>query len=75
MYHIYIYIWKTEYNYGGLKKRATFDELITYIETEPNTIKYPDRTATTMANSFHINYLHSATAYELDNIKERIQNR
>ena len=46
---------KTEYNYGGFKTRATFDELITYIETEPNTIKYLDRTATIMANSFQIN--------------------
>ena len=64
---------KTEYKYGGLKKRATFDELITYIETEPDTIKYPDRTATIMANSFQINYLHSATAYELEYMKERIK--
>ena len=26
-----------------------------------------------MANSFQINYLHSASAYELDNFKARIQ--
>ena len=64
---------KTEYKYGGLKKRATFNELITYIETEPNTIKYPDRTATIMSNSFLNNALHSATAYELDNFEERIK--
>jgi len=64
---------ETEYKYGGLKKRATFDELMNYIETEPNTIKYPDRTATIMANSFLINALHSATAYELDNFQERIK--
>ena len=64
---------KTEYKYGGMRKRPTFDELMNYIETEPNTIKYPDRTATIMANSFQINYLHSATAYELDNFQERIK--
>ena len=36
----------------GLKKKPTLKELITQIDTEPNTIKYPDRAATFVRNSF-----------------------
>lgn len=32
--------------FQGLKKRPTFNEIVGYLETEQQTLKYPDRTAT-----------------------------
>ena len=33
-------------------RKPTYDEVIGYIETGPNTIKYPDRQATFLRKSF-----------------------
>ena len=41
----------------GLKKKPTLNDLADRIENEPNTIKYPDRTATTVRNSFELSQL------------------
>ena len=38
-------------NYNGLKKRESYDDLVRYIETDPNKIKYPDRRATQLEQS------------------------
>ena len=32
--------------FQGLKKRPTFNEIVGYLETEQQILKYPDRTAT-----------------------------
>ena len=37
-----------------LHKRATYEELINFIETDPYKIKYPNREATFLRNSFSI---------------------
>ena len=36
--------------YDGLKKRPTFNEIIGYIETDQQKMKYPDRTITRLIN-------------------------
>ena len=41
----------------GLKKKPTLNELADRIENEPNTIKYLDRTATIVRNSFELSQL------------------
>ena len=41
-------------NKYGLRKRPTFDELIYYLRHQPK-IKFPDRSATRIINSFEIN--------------------
>ena len=50
----------------GLKKKPTLKELITQIETEPNTIKYPDRTATCVRNSFELSQLDGEGMREME---------
>lgn len=44
-------------NYNGLKKRQTYDELVNYIETDPNKIKYPNRSATFAERSHYMKHL------------------
>ena len=50
----------------GLKKKPTLNELITNIETEPNTIKYPDRTATFVRHSFELSQLDGEGMREME---------
>ena len=50
----------------GLKKKPTLTEVITQIETEPNTIKYPDRTATLVRNSFELSQLDGEGMREME---------
>ena len=40
-----------------LHKRATYEELIDFIETDPYKIKYPDREAKILRNSFQLSFL------------------
>ena len=44
-------------NYNGLKKRESYDDLVRYIETDPNKIKYPDRRATQLEQSHYMKHL------------------
>ena len=41
----------------GLKKKPTLNDLADIIENAPTTIKYPDRTATIVRNSFELSQL------------------
>ena len=50
----------------GLKKKPTLNELITQIETEHNTIKNPDRTATFVRNSFELSQLDGEGMREME---------
>ena len=40
-----------------LHKRATYEELIDFIENDPYKIKYPDREAKFTRNSFQLSFL------------------
>ena len=50
----------------GLKKKPTLNELADRIENEPNTIKYPDRTATIVRNSFELSQLDGEGMREME---------
>ena len=50
----------------GLKKKPTLNELADRIENEPNTIKYPDRTATIVRNSFELSQLDGEGKREME---------
>ena len=50
----------------GLKKKPTLNELADRIENEPNTMKYPDRTATRIRNSFELSQLDGEGMRELE---------
>ena len=41
----------------GLKKKPTLNDVINEFGTEPNPIKYPNRTATFVSNSFELSHL------------------
>ena len=42
---------------GLLKQRKTFEEVIDYIQNDKTKIKYPDRTAKCVRNSFELSQL------------------
>ena len=42
---------------AGLHKKPTYEELIRYIKEDPDTIRYPNRDATLLADSFVMNQL------------------
>jgi hypothetical protein len=44
-------------NYSGLRKRESYDDLVRYIEKDPNKIKYPNRTATFLEQSHYMKQL------------------
>jgi len=41
----------------GLKRRQTYEEVIEYIESDPDKIVYPDRSAKFLRNSFELGFL------------------
>ena len=41
----------------GLKRRQTYEEVIDYIENNNDKIKYPDRTAQKLRNTFELSQL------------------
>ena len=50
----------------GLKKKPTLNELADRIENAPNTIKYPNRTATIVRNSFELSQLDGEGMREME---------
>ena len=50
----------------GLKHKPTLNELTIQIETEPNTINYPERTATCVRNSFELSQLDGEGMREME---------
>ena len=53
-------------NYNGLRKRQSYDELVNYIETDPNKIRYPDRTATFIEKSHYMKHLGGEDYIEME---------
>ena len=50
----------------GLHKRPTFNELVDTIQNDPFKIKYPDRLAKMLRNSFELSQLDGAGMDELE---------
>ena len=44
-------------DYNGLRKRQSYDDLVNYIETDPNKIRYPNRKATFIEQSHYMKQL------------------
>ena len=44
-------------NYNGLMRRELYDDLVRYIETDPNKIKFPNRQATFIEQSHYMKML------------------
>lgn len=51
----------------GLKKKPTYNELVNYIEDDPDKIKFPDRTAKYLRNSFQLSQLDGYGMQEMEN--------
>ena len=54
-------------NISGLKKRLTYNEIVDYIEKDPDKIKYPDRWAKQIRNSFELSQLDGEGMREMEN--------
>ena len=57
-------------NYNGLKRRDTYDEIANYIETDPNKIRYPDRTATFIEQSHQMKMLGGQAYADMEDQQE-----
>jgi hypothetical protein len=65
-------------NYSGLKKRDSYDEIVRYIETDPNKIKYPNRKATFIEQSHYMKMLGGQDYIEMEEqqnnaVKEQVK--
>jgi hypothetical protein len=56
LFKIYIEIMHA-INYNGLRKRESYDDLVRYIERDPNKIRYPNRSATFLEQSHYMKHL------------------
>ena len=61
-----------EYKYDGLRRRPTFDELITYIQRDKPNITLPNRNASTLANTHHMNALKGDALTDLQRMETRL---
>ena len=59
--------------FQGLKKRPLFDEIVGYIETKQQMMKYPDRTATRIKDSHYYTNLDGQGGMSLADQVEKIQ--
>ena len=50
----------------GLRKIPTYNELVDYIEEDPDTIRYPDRTAKLLRNSLELSQLDGYGMQEME---------
>ena len=50
----------------GLQKRPTYEELVNYIVKDPDTIRYPDRKAKILRNSFELSQLDGIGMMEIN---------
>ena len=53
-------------NFNGLRKRPLYDELVQYIEKDPDKVKYPDRRAKLMRNHPYLTQLDGLTMEEME---------
>ena len=58
---------------AGLKRKPTYVEVVDYIERDPDRIKYPDRKAQIMRNSFELSQLDGLGLLEMDQQNEIIE--
>ena len=42
---------------SGLRRKPTYEEVIDYIETDPDKVKYPNRTAKFLRSTFQLSQL------------------
>ena len=60
---------------AGLNKRPTYEELISYIREDPDTIRYPNRDATLAANSFAMNQMVGEGFRQLSQMTTNVQDQ
>ena len=61
----------------GLKRRQTYEEVVEYIETDPDKVKYPNRAAKLLRNTFQLSQLDGIgkelmEQQEIEEMKERL---
>ena len=63
----------------GLRRKPTYEEVIDYIENDPDKIKYPNRAAKFMRNTFQLSQLDGAgqallEQQQVEEMQERLKN-
>ena len=58
---------------AGLREKPSYEELISYVKADPDTIRYPSRDATLLDNSFQMSQMVGEGFRELDMINSGIQ--
>ena len=64
---------------SGLRRKPTYEEVIDYIENDPDKIKYPNRAAKFMRSTFQLSQLDGAgqallEQQQVEETKERLKN-
>ena len=63
-----------EYRYDGLRRRPTFDELITSTQRDNPNITLPNRNAFILANTHQMNALRGDTLTDLQEMETLLEN-
>ena len=63
---------------SGLTRRQTYEEVLDYIENDPDKIKYPNRTAKYLRNTFQLNQLNGMgqalfEQQQIDEMKDKVK--
>ena len=58
---------------AGLREKPSYEQLISYVREDPETIRYPNRDATLLANSFQMNQMIGEGFRELDMLNSGMQ--
>ena len=63
---------------SGLTRRQTYEEVLDYIENDPDKIKYPNRTAKYLRNTFQLSQLDGMgqalfEQQQIDEMKDKVK--
>ena len=59
-------------NYKGLKKRDSYDEIVSYIKTDKTKIKYPNRVASQIENSHYMKQLGGESLIDMEDQQSNV---
>ena len=75
IYNYYLnidYILMYQVNYKGLRRRESYDEVVSIIENDQTKIKYPNRVAVQILNSPYMKQLDIEALMDMQNQQDRM---
>ena len=61
-------------NYKGLRRRESYDDVVSIIENDQTKIKYPNRVAVQILNSPYMKQLDTEALMDMQNQQDRMSN-